>query len=793
MAFNLTPNVSVRRDDEGHVRQLSHPQQPYRPDSVPAIAVESRPATVTPRALAESYLREVAPIYGFPQQALSNFAATEGASPTEASTELRFKEEKNIANNATVSYNQTHFGLPIWDAGVSVRISLMPMQVTGSHNATHYDIHVDPIDPNALYMPHSLAPSQLKKLLGLTLNDDDPVVNATRLLVYYYLPDQRLDPQGKAHANPTPSTGLGGDASPEFPSLPLPPIPDQITPGKHYVVTEALFTLSRPQWGSLNWRAFIEPKSGAVLYLRPLVSCARGAVFATDPISATGTQHTAATAANVLDSLRSTVNMLGLHTPASVATPQELTGEFVRLTEVDPPSHNFPVENAPFDFIYSCPTTDFAACCGYYHCDGVFRMIQGMGIDVTSYFNNTDFPVPVDTHALQGQVNAQARGNKTGNGMGAFVFGVAQAGNSMGIVADVRVILHEFGHALLWDHVSSPNFGFAHSAGDSLATILHDPGSRAPDRFETFPFMKASSGLSRRHDRDIRDGWAWFGPKHRDQFDGTQYLGEQILSTTLFRIYRATGGDSSNLEVQRFASRYMVYLIIKGCGLLSFMTPDPVVFVSALIDADSGTVNFEGLPGGTLAKVIRWSFEKQGLFQPPGAPALVMAEGEPPDTDVYIDDGRHGEYMPYSDNHEGHPDIWNRNAADGGTVDQPPVIGASNFAYTRVRNRGTLAAAAVVVRAFQTKAPGGKTWPTDWKAATTVQLALAAPLPPGQDIVVGPFEWIPQRDGESLLMSVSANGDLSHVDTVTSGPLPIAKLVLTDNNIAHRRFGEVVA
>jgi hypothetical protein len=757
------------------------------------MATERSAASVTPRALAESYLRDVAPVYEFPQRALGNFAATEGTSPSEAPTELRFKEEKDIANNATVSYDQTHFGLPIWDAGVTVRINLTPMQVTGSHNATHYDLHVDPVDPNALYMPHRLDPSQLKKLLGLTPDDDDPVVNATRLLIYYYLPDQRLDPQGKAHANPAPSTGFGGDASPEFPSLPLPPVPDQITPEKHYVATEALFTLSRLGWGSLNWRAFIEPKTGAVLYLRPLVSCARGAVFATDPISATGTPFTAATAASVLDALRSVVNVLGLHLPASSAIPQELSGEFVRLTAVDSPLHNFPAERAPFDFIYSCPTNNFAACCGYYHCDGVFRMIQGMGIDVGSYFNNTDFPVPVDTHALQGQVNAQARGNKTGNGMGAFVFGVAQAGSPIGIVADVRVILHEFGHALLWDHVSSPNFGFAHSAGDSLAAILHDPGSRAPDRFETFPFMKASSGLSRRHDRDIPGGWAWFGPKHSDQFDGTQYLGEQILSTTLFRIYRATGGDSRNLDIQRFAARYTVYLIIKGCGLLSFTTPDPDVFVSALIDADAGTVNFEGMPGGTLAKVIRWSFEKQGLYQPLGAPAPVMAEGAPPDTDVYIDDGRHGEYMPYSENHEGHPEIWNRNAADGGATDQPLIVGTPNFAYARVRNRGTHPAASVVVRAFQTNVPGGRTWPTDWVAATTAQIAVAAPLPPGGNIVIGPFQWTPQRDGEALLLSVSASGDLSHVDTVTFGPLPIAKLVLTDNNIAQRTFGKPVA
>lgn len=131
MAFNLTPSVSVRRDEQGHVRQLSHPQQPYRPESMPGIFPGASAAQPTPRAHAESYLREVAPLYGFAPREVSNFAAAPTTSPSEAPTELRFKEEKNIASNATVSYDQTHFGLPIWDAGVTVRINVTPMQVTG--------------------------------------------------------------------------------------------------------------------------------------------------------------------------------------------------------------------------------------------------------------------------------------------------------------------------------------------------------------------------------------------------------------------------------------------------------------------------------------------------------------------------------------------------------------------------------------------------------------------------------------------------------------------------------------
>ena len=48
-----------------------------------------------------------------------------------------------------------------------------------------------------------------------------------------------------------------------------------------------------------------------------------------------------------------------------------------------------------------------------------------------------------------------------GNGMGAFVYGGRRSGEKTRHRGVNGVVLHEFGHALLWDHVDSPNFGFA--------------------------------------------------------------------------------------------------------------------------------------------------------------------------------------------------------------------------------------------------------------------------------------------------------------------------------------------
>jgi hypothetical protein len=772
MDFDLTPDVHVRRDPQGKVRQLRHVHKPYTVQQAGLAAA----GTITPRALAEQYLRDVAPIYELPATATANFAAAVAPHPTTDAVQLRFKEEKSVENNTTIAYTQTYNGLPVWDAGVTVRLNSTPLQVTSSHNAMQGGVEqtIKP-PPDAAFLPNRIEPGKLKTVLGLKPNDADPVVNSTRLLIYRYEPEQREDPQLKAKGE--------GFQPPDFPKLPLPPLPPAIKAGQHYVVTEVLFTYTLPNWGALHWRAFLEPKEGHVLYLRALVACATGWVFHTDPVTQTGKLYTAATAPAILDALRQQVMLAGLIPPGSATDPQELSGNLVKLQDVSPPPTVFPKKKEPFDFDYSSPTPDFAAVSAYYHCDWVYRFIEGLGINLSHYFDGTSFPVPVDPQALNLAINAQARGNAAGNGMGAFVFGNVQNGQTMGIADDVRVVIHEFGHALLWDHVNSPNFGFAHSAGDSLGAILHDPDSQAPDRFESFPFMKASAGLSRRHDRKVTDGWAWGGTQ-----DDTQYGSEQILSTTLFRVYQAAGGDNANVVFKRFTARYVAYLIIKAIEGLSFTTPDPDVYVTALIDADNGTINFQGLPGGTLGKLFRWSFEQQGLYQSPGAPNPVAQPGSPPDVDVYFDDGRKGGYMPYLAVLDQAPagTVWNRKAADGGAGNQVPVVGTTNYLYAVVHNLGTQTAQNVRVRAYQAKQAAPDTWPGHFKSMTTASI-LVGSLPAGGSKQVGPFQWTPEFAGPSVLLSVSADGDRSHTDTVV-GSVPTARLVPTDNNVVLRKF-----
>ena len=212
--------------------------------------------------------------------------------------------------------------------------------------------------------------------------------------------------------------------------------------------------------------------------------------------------------------------------------------------------------------------------------------------------------------------------------------------------------------------------------------------------------------------RDVATGWGWGGAN-----DVGGYSSEQILATSHFRIYRSIGGDSDDLGRRQFASRVATYLILRAVGDLTPVT-NPANALDLVQPADRhrrcSTGLSEGCAGGAYNKVIRWSFEKQGSSRPPGAPAPVTTAGAPPAVDVYIDDGRGGEY-PYQPVHWQNPSIWNRNAADGMTGAPAGHRGRDELRLRKVKNRGTCAAANVTVKGYHSLPGAGLTWPTDFR------------------------------------------------------------------------------
>ena len=774
----MADNDNVIYDDQGHARHFNFPRG--------AAGLTGG----TPQEVAKEFLRAHADVLQVPQDAMRSLDVAPGIAPVGEVESLRFEAEKRMMDSTVVSYAQTMFGLPIYQAGVSVMLNQPDNSVKAASSTLHYDIAAQP-PGNAVTSKFATAAATGgydELVRGAIPAAADMRINRTRLLVYRYNAAKRVH----RHTERAGENGFGA----EPPTLPLPPVPDSIRDGTHYVAVEALFSFPLPGWGVVNWQAFIEAETGAVLFLRALIEGVTGLVFDRDPITKTGNLANLPNAISAtLDAVRDNVTLVDLIAP--VGGQQNLSGTFVQIAEVTFPAVTAPTEIAPFNFGYGSRTNKFAAVNAYFHCDRFFRMVQDLGFNIASYFDGTAFPVPVDhrgkgTMADQGNIrNADCRGNALNNGIGSVNFALADTGdvvNPIGIAADWRVVLHELGgHGILWDHVDSPNFGFAHSAGDSIAVILNDPDTQAPNRFASFPWVS----IGREHNRPV-NGWGWNGIN-----DDGGYGSEQILSTCHFRLYRSIGGDSTHQPRRVFAARSAAYLILRGVGQLTPATnpPSPLAWEQQLEMADAGvwtsTNPAETHAGGAYHKVIRWAFEKQGVFRAPGAPATVA--GLPPKVDVYIDDGRQGEYA-FLPNHWSCTDIWNRvSVGDGGGVHQEPIVGQTNFAYVRIKNRGTQAANNVVVRGFHCLPGVGLVYPTDWQPMATPQLN-APNLAAGDNVgvVVGPFKWTPAQVGhECMFFSVSAGGDASNIDGAITGAIPEWRLVPHDNNIAQRNVHPV--
>ncbi len=432
----------------------------------------------------------------------------------------------------------------------------------------------------------------------------------------------------------------------------MPPVAEDIREGRHYVCARIDFVLRGRVYRELHWTALIEVESLSILYLEPYTSGVSGMVFEIDPMTTNGGPAPNATSAQ-LNTVRVSDVLPGLAPP--VAGTQSLVGDNVQLSDVEAPTIAAPTESGGTNFDFDARTNNFAAVNAYYHCDRFFRVLDGMGFTKAGYFGGSTFPSPVDHRgsinvATGIEINAHCVGTGGGVGILQTTFALADTSdltNLLGIACDYRVVLHELGgHGVLYNHVHSANFGFSHSAGDSIAAVLNDPGSRAPDRFVTFPWVN----IGRRHDRTPAAGWGWSGSIALNPFNSTLdnggYNNEQILSTSHFRVYRSIGGDAADLTTQTFAGRMTAYLILRAIGSL-FPATNPAnaaAWVTTLQTADLGDWLTENITGGAYGKVIRWAFEKQGLFQSAGTSTPNNLEGAPPAVDVYVDDGRGGEY-----------------------------------------------------------------------------------------------------------------------------------------------------
>jgi hypothetical protein len=452
-------------------------------------------------------------------------------------------------------------------------------------------------------------------------------------------------------------------------------------------------------------------------------------------------------------------------------------------------------------------TNDFAAVNAFYHSRRLMDRVASSGFDLDAYFRCASLPIWVRyrsgvVRAPHGNArNADAVWGKPpdlratpaikGEILLRYALGdlsISPAHFPLGIACDVRWNCHEFGHVLLMGSVGEREFRFAHSAGDSIAAILADPDSdlglpqhNGGWRGVTFPWV----ALSRRHDRQPTQGWAWGGPLDRPEHG---YWKEQILSSTLFRLYRTLGGDAvtgsglADAQARRAASDHTLYLLIHAIGLLGaadvVATNSPDQLVSALIDADIGTAKFvtgngRERVGGNAHKVIRWAFEQQGLYPGAATERPVRVAGDPPPVDVYIASALNGNYS------------WQAPAYQ--IAVNNPQKNVANPVQVTVGNRGANAAPGTNVALWTARANAGI---PDWLDARWQKVdERAVAIPARSAGVPVQLNWTPAHHGAyALLAIVSCDEDRANTLPATALPCalngsPIPQLLTGDNNL----------
>ena len=514
-------------------------------------------------------------------------------------------------------------------------------------------------------------------------------------------------------------------------------------------------------------------------------------------------------------------------------------------------------------------SNDFAAVSAFYNVENVFKRLEAYGISVQDYFKLTKLPLKVayrsgirpgpgkDGNTINARVlpdgwkadfvgppalaerpelelqlalaNLSHRARKPWERM------VRSQAEPLGIAVDARIIWHEFGHVLLMASLGELEFRFAHSPGDALAAIASDPWSQLADdpvwRGETFPWVS----IPRRHDRSVLLGWSWGGTLHHDLAQVPDswlprmksYWSEQILSSSLFRLYLCLGGEtplpkiagSPVSPVRERASHYSIYLIAQAIALMGGIAPanDPDYFITSLIDADIAANPWDAVfveedgpaftrVGGCAWKVIRWAFEAQGMYAQPGI--ITNAPGLPPPVDIYIADRRPlidatpagaidygpGNYWPVSL-------AWDANQNGG---DVPPMWQAAASAIdvqgktitVSVGNRGSAIAAHVSVNVWWRAWVVGDPRP-DWNDGSALWTACVLTGPASASITAGAgpavfkFTHAPPTTRYIVFAAATCDDDPANTDAATSfpcsfQPTPLVDLVSGDNNLGLR-------
>ena len=174
-----------------------------------------------------------------------------------------------------------------------------------------------------------------------------------------------------------------------------------------------------------------------------------------------------------------------------------------------------------------------------------------------------------------------------------------------------------------------------------------------------------------------------------------------------------------------------------------------------------------------------------------------LLTGDPRSTDLFVRDypNDRGEIPSPPDAYWLSPDIWVRNNPPNKAGENPdngheaPIVGADNYVYVTVGNRGIQKADDVSVEAFHCEPGTSMLWPDDFQSMGT--LSLPKSIPARGSARLGPFDWTPTVVDHECLFALATSPEDPTAARMFPQAIPHPQLVRFDNNVGQRNVSPI--
>ncbi len=235
-----------------------------------------------PLAAALEYLRHYAKELDFKAELLRTNLAPAKKLEADAKEEYRLWDDAAYrkSNPTIIIFEQTYFGLPVWDGSVRVDMVAQPngtLEVGGATLSRHPNLVVEKPSAKSMARLENFGDKDLAKALGLYDAGKKPKnapaeSNDLPRLPRGYPPPHEIDPASvkiskrewmiyRYHTNGRVIIGSNTFAPTSPPHFPLPPVDKRNEDGHDYVVLRFTF------YGGASGYAYVDPETGSVLYV----------------------------------------------------------------------------------------------------------------------------------------------------------------------------------------------------------------------------------------------------------------------------------------------------------------------------------------------------------------------------------------------------------------------------------------------------------------------------------------------------------------------------------------------